>query len=45
MKVKRWLEHVLRPKEKKKAHNALGENQEVTRPLVSLGIAESLILK
>ena len=44
MKVTRWLGLVLRPKEKRKAHNVLGENPEATSPLASVGIGESLTL-
>jgi hypothetical protein len=44
LKVTRWLGHVLLPNKKRKAHNVLGENPEVKRPLASLGMDDSLIL-
>jgi len=40
LKVTRRLGHVLRSKEKRKAHNVLGENPEAKRPLASLGIGD-----
>ena len=42
--VTRCLGHVLRPKEKSKAHNVLGENPEAKRSLARLGTGYSLIL-